>query len=54
MTSGGVLEELRGRLSLLGWVQLVMGSYAWGVIAFGAPNPHLLPVRLQLHRWMSR
>ena len=41
----GVPEELPGRLCLLGWVQLVLGSHAWGVIAFGAPNPHLLPVR---------
>ena len=54
MTSGSVLEELRGRLSLPGWVQLVLGSYAWGLIAFGAPNPCLLPARLQLHCWMSR
>ena len=28
MASGGVPEELLGRLSLLGWVQLVMGSHA--------------------------
>ena len=24
-----------------------MGSHAWEVIAFGAPNPRLLPTRLQ-------
>ena len=30
MTGGGVPEDFRGRLSLLGWVQLVLGSYAWG------------------------
>ena len=30
MTGGGVSEELPGRLSLLGWVQLVLGSRAWG------------------------
>ena len=54
MTGGGVPEELLGRLSLPGWVQLVLGSYAWGVIAFGAPNPRLLPIRWQLRRWMSR
>ena len=41
----GVLEELPGRLCLPGWVQLVLGSHAWGVIAFGALNPRLLPVR---------
>ena len=29
-TNGGVLEELPGRLCLLGWVQLVLGSYVWG------------------------
>ena len=50
MTDGGVPEDLRGRLSLPGWVQLVLGSHAWGVIAFGAPNPRLLPIRWQLHR----
>ena len=53
MTGGGVPEELPGRLSLPGWVtalNIVLGSHAtWGVIAFGAPNPRLLPVRLQLH-----
>ena len=49
MTDGGVLEESRGRLSLPGWVQLVLGSHTWGVIAFGAPNLRLLPARLQLH-----
>ena len=54
MTGGSVPEELPGRLSLLGWVQLVLGSHAWGVIAFNAPNPRLLPIRLQLHQWMSR
>ena len=54
MTDGGVPEESRGRLSLPGWVQLVLGSHAWGEIAFGAPNPRLLPIRWQLHRWMSR
>ena len=49
-TDGGVPEDLPGRLCLPGWVQLVLGSHAWGVIAFGAPNPRLLPVRLQLRR----
>ena len=50
MAGGGVPEDLRGRLSLPGWVQLVMGSHVWGEIAFGALNPRLLPARLQLHR----
>ena len=50
MTGGSVPEELRGRLSLPGWVQLMMGSHVRGKIAFGAPNPRLLPARLQLHR----
>ena len=54
MTGGGVLEELPGRLSLPGWVQLVLESHVWGAIAFGAPTLRLLPARLQLHRWMSR
>ena len=27
---GGVLEDLPGRFSLLGWVQLVLASYTWG------------------------
>ena len=36
MTDGGVLEELLGRLCLLGWVQLVLGSHARGEIAFGS------------------
>ena len=54
MTDGGVPEESRGRLSLPGWVQLVLGSHVQGEIAFGAPNPRLLPIRWQLHRWMSR
>ena len=31
MTGGGVLEELLGRLSLPGWVQLVLGSHVGGV-----------------------
>ena len=48
-TGGGVPEDLPGRFSLLGWVQLVMGSHAWGEIMFRAPNPYLLPARLQLH-----
>ena len=52
MTGGDVPEELPGCLSLPGWVQLVLGSHAWGVIAFGAPNLRLLPVRWQLHQWM--
>ena len=30
MTDGGVLEELPGRLYLPGWVQLMLGSHAWG------------------------
>ena len=50
MTGDGVLEELPGRLSLPGWVQLMIGSHTWGVIAFGAPNPRLLSIRLQLHQ----
>ena len=50
MTDGGVPEDLPGRLYLPGWVQLVMGSHVRGEIAFGAPNPRLLPVRLQLRR----
>ena len=54
MTDGGVPEESRGRLSLPGWVQLVLGSHVRGEIAFGAPNLRLLPNRWQLHRWMSR
>ena len=54
MTDGGVPEDLPGRLSLPGWVQLVLGSHVRGEIAFGAPNPRLLPIRWQLHRWMSR
>ena len=41
----GVSEDLPGRLCLPGWVQLVLGSHAWGVIAFGTPNPRLLPIR---------
>ena len=46
----GVSEDLPGRLSLPrwvlpGWVQLVLGSHTWGVIAFGVLNPRLLPVR---------
>ena len=49
-TDGGVLEELLGRLCLPRWEQLVLGSHAWGEIAFGVPDPHLLPVRLQLRR----
>ena len=53
-TDGSVPEELPGRLYLPGWVRLVMGSYAQGEIAFGAPNPCLLPVRLQLRRQRSR
>ena len=39
MTSGGVPEELWGRLNLPGWVQVVMGFHARGEIAFDAPNP---------------
>ena len=50
MTDAGVPEELPGRLYPSGWVQLVMGSHAWGEIAFGVLNPRLLPVRLQLRR----
>ena len=49
MADGGVPEELAGCLSLPGWVQLGMGFHAWGEIAFGAPSPCLLPIRLQLH-----
>ena len=30
MTGGGIPEELPGRLSLPGWVQLVLGSHAGG------------------------
>ena len=41
----GVPEDLPGRLCLPGWVQLVLRSHAWGVIAFGTPNPRLLPIR---------
>ena len=41
----GVPEDLPGRLYLPGWVYLVLGSHAWGVIMFGVPNPCLLPVR---------
>ena len=50
MTNGGVPEELRGRLSLPGWVQLVLASHVQGEIGFGAPNLRLLPIRLHL-RW---
>ena len=45
-TDGGVPEELPGRPYLPGWVQLMRGSHVQGEIAFGAPNPHLLPVGL--------
>ena len=54
MTGGGVPKELWGHLSLPGWVQLVMGPYPRGVIAFRALDLRLLPARLQLHWWMSR
>ena len=53
-TDGGVLEELSGRLYLLGWVQPMLGSHAQEEMAFGVLNPRLLPVRLQLWRWKSR
>lgn len=32
-----------GRFGLLGWVQLVLGSHAWGEIVFSTLNPRLLP-----------
>ena len=38
MTGGGVPKDFWGRLSLPRWVQLVLGSHAWGLTAFGAPN----------------
>ena len=43
MTDSGVPEELWGRLSLPGWVQLVKGHHAWREIAFGAPSLRLRP-----------